>query len=174
MSSVAVPKPFCIRPFYDPTSFIEIDDERGFLSGNYKPEFLFYDDIKRFIKKDTEELMNSPWNEPSSSLALARTRWNDNGKPLIKAFLKNRDRFNAKPLMIQYAAIYIQCNHWVDGKPVEDLHRIASIIQHMSYAPVNLEDRLNFILESAGHHHAFTALDQLYTESAKKWALYLS
>ncbi|RNA69183.1 YpoC family protein [Alteribacter keqinensis] len=128
-----------------------------------KEAALFHEDITRDLQ---------PWTAPKDSVTKILKEWKETGEPLIREAFKKRDKEKARPLMVNYTARYIQAMIWAKGEPVTDLIHIERDIGNLQYAPVNIEERLSFVINTPAHHHAFITLSQLFDESKKKWAVY--
>lgn len=99
--------------------------------------------------------------------------WEKEGEPALQKYFNDRDGQKAKPLMLKYIAIYIQTNMWLAGHEVTSLESIGVELEKLSYAPMNIKERIEFVLQSPSQYHAFVTLTQLYAESRKKWAVLL-
>ncbi|MFA9556190.1 YpoC family protein [Evansella sp. AB-rgal1] len=165
-----VPQTFCSPPFYEKNSEITITKFASILESWKDGLFLMDIAFATNVFQDTE----NPWESPVESVQLAVQYWRESGKPTIEECFKKRDRNGAKPHMVKFLAIYIQVMHWAKGESVTSLDDISDKISSMSYAPMNVSERLQFILNVPNHHHAFTTLDQLFEESKKKLAVYHS
>lgn len=99
--------------------------------------------------------------------------WEKEGEPALEKYFKNRDGQKAQPLMLKYIAIYIQANMWLSGHEVTSIEGIGNELEKLSYAPMNVKERIEFVLQSPSQYHSFVTLTQLYAESRKKWAVYL-
>ncbi|PYZ94549.1 hypothetical protein CR194_03175 [Salipaludibacillus keqinensis] len=166
---LTVPASFIFRPFFEEGAHFSINDEAHFFneSANSIP---FYDDLLNVIQIDKSE--QAPWHEPKRAINQLVDRWNNQGKPYLARCYQQRNRLAARPVMIQYTAYFIQGMHWIDGQPVTSLRSIMTSLKDLPFSPMNVEDRLAFVLTTVDHHHAFITLTQLYDEARKKWALY--
>ncbi|SDY88565.1 hypothetical protein SAMN05421736_10486 [Evansella caseinilytica] len=113
-----------------------------------------------------------PWKRAEEFIKPAVNSWEQRGVVTLTQCFKERNRHGAKPMMLSYCAIYIQLMHWINEEPVRSLQTVPEYLKSMPYAPMNLEERLFFILQAPDHHHAFTTLMQLFSESVKKWAVF--
>ncbi|WP_096434912.1 YpoC family protein [Alteribacter populi] len=113
-----------------------------------------------------------PWQEPRTAVATLYKNWKEVGEPQITSCFKERNREKARPKMICYLACFIQAMTWAEGRPVLSLKNIEMDVASTPYAPMNSKERLSFILETIDHHQSFIALQQLFDEANKKWAVY--
>lgn len=166
---IKVPNPFCMKPFYTKGDQIQLPMDSLKLKNSWG-KIYFAHDIAYYKKilKGT-----SPWDNPKAIIKEGLVLWKNEGIPLLKDFFKKRDRNSARPILIKYLSIYIQMMIWLQGRPVQTIESISKVLQIQPYAPFNVEERLQFIIDNPDHHHAFTTLIQLFEESEKKWAIYL-
>lgn len=174
-NSIIIPESFCESHFYQKGDRVDLN---RLIDGNLSDiwdQGFFLHDISWTVTQQAEVVDKFtgmiPWNEPSRVKTEVMSSWINEGLPILTELFRERDRKGACPFMLKYIAIYIQANHWIQGKPVEGVGN--SFIVEWKYNPVNFNERLSFILDSPDHHHSFTTLKQLYEESNKKWALYL-
>jgi len=166
-----IPESFLVKPFFTDRSTIILNDQCHFFAEN-SGQSLFYDDLLHNLNVKSAENIE-PWFHPELSVRVLLERWNNIASPLLEGYYKERNRHKARPIMIQYTAYYIQAMHWVGGKPVTSLTNLVDQISTQSFAPVNIADRLLFIISSIDNYHAYVTLTQLFDESRKKWAIYL-
>ncbi|PYZ98382.1 hypothetical protein CR205_07250 [Alteribacter lacisalsi] len=135
----------------------------------YDDQTLFEEDIA-FV--EGTYMCNHPWKTPKSYVMEIERQWREEGSEKIASAFRGRNKQEAEKLMIYYASRYIQAMSWAEGKPVTSLENIAGVLSESVCAPVNLQERLSYVLASPSHHQSFTVLDQLFAESRKKWAVY--
>ncbi|MGM7701643.1 YpoC family protein [Pseudalkalibacillus sp. Hm43] len=82
---------------------------------------------------------------------------------------KRRDRTAARSKMIKGIGWYLSLLHWMDGRGVDDLTDIFQSISKATVQPVNLNERLSFILDAPDHYQSFIQLSALFDETEKKW-----
>ncbi|UCZ54819.1 hypothetical protein LGQ02_08770 [Bacillus shivajii] len=163
-----VPNQFQYSPFYKEGDEIEKNsiDQEIIRDNSY-----FAYDICACLKVS---LPYEPWQSPQCSIKRISAAWKEEGQELLKECFQNRDRKTARPIMLQYTSLYIQAMFWANSHAVETLENIPSQLNEFSYSPMNIQERISFVLDSPDHYHAFTTLDQLYQESMKKWAVYFT
>lgn len=165
MMHIHIPVSFQVSPFYENEKEIEVVE----FSNQIWNDIFFYIDMV-YPKTDKIELF--PWENPSMVLKDGINLWKNEGFIMLKECFRLRDRKKARPLMIKYLAMYIQLNHWVLGNPVNSLEGLPLKLNEFSFSPINSKERLQFIIDTPDHHHAFTTLNQLYIEFEKKIAIY--
>ncbi len=82
---------------------------------------------------------------------------------------KRRDRAAARPKMIKSIGWFLSLLHWMEGRYVENLSDIVQSILKVTIQPVNLKERLSFVLEAPDHFQSFIQLSELFDETEKKW-----
>ncbi|MBU9714636.1 YpoC family protein [Evansella tamaricis] len=169
-SNIAIPERFCIAPFYPKNATIP----ENLLSEKFDQtvSYYFLPDITFYYGKTTG-LVEPPWHNPEKIRNIIMTSWKQTGIPRLKDCFNQRDRVSAKPLMLKYLSFYIQLMHWIQGQPVHDIRNVPTDLSQREFSPMNITDRLSFILTSPDHHHSFTTLIQIFEETNKKWAIYL-
>lgn len=168
--TAAVPGRFCREPFYKQGNSIAVTiqpDEIGIVNAAK----YFYEDIIHYSVGQSSH--STPWKNAEKATAAILKMWETEGQPFLITCYDDRNRRKARPLMIYFTSRLIQALFWAGGNPVPGImDKDLLKLKWMPYAPVNIADRLSFILASVDHHHAFTVLDQLFEEAKKKWAVY--
>ncbi|WP_096188672.1 YpoC family protein [Evansella halocellulosilytica] len=162
---IIVPDSFILKPFYE--------------SGDKIDTFLSNNEIHSHFKQDMLTSLGMvfdyyPWNEPEKSIKIILRQWKDEGEPIISNYFQRRNREKAKPMMIKYISLYIQAMFWTSSKPVTTLENIGFQLKELPYSPLNIEERISLIINVPDQYFTYTALNQLYDESIKKWAVFLS
>ncbi|MGP4082883.1 YpoC family protein [Pseudalkalibacillus sp. R45] len=125
-----------------------------------------------------EELMQVPFlldildetiDRSTSSTSLFR-RWRE-GKEEISNMFSQRNRQAARPKMIAGIGWFISLIYWTNKKKVKRLTHLKEELSLMEIQPVNLYERLSFLMENPDHYQSFIQLSQLYDELEKKWML---
>ena len=166
---ISIPEVFSVKPFYKHGDTIilkqkYIDIEELWSCGNFSADIAHSQNICINV---------FPWLSPKETVQKALRLWKDNGLTELNYYFKNRNRTSAKPVMLKYAAIYIQLSHWVNKEPVSALKNVSFTLSQFDYSPLNITERIEFILTSPDHYQAYKTLSQLYIESEKKWAVYM-
>ena len=107
-----------------------------------------------------------PWECPEESIPLLLEEWQTIKKELDMLFAK-REVDDAKPLMKKGVGLFIQFIYWVNGRPAILANRLD--LNSLSIKPVNLSDRLEFILTRPALYHSFIQLTELMTEMNKHY-----
>jgi hypothetical protein len=87
----------------------------------------------------------------------------------ISDVFKLRNRPIARPKMIRSISWFITSLFWINGKHVERLTHLVEDCSNLLIQPVNLKERLSYILQVPDHYHAFIQLSELFAELEKKW-----
>ncbi|WP_026689526.1 YpoC family protein [Alteribacter aurantiacus] len=156
MKKLVIPDCMQRLPFYSKNSY-EWSWEEG------STHIPFFEDLTHSIK---------PWAKPKEAVSVIYKEWINNGEPELRDSFKKRDKSKAEPMMIHYIQRYIQMMMWGKGEPVSTLKEVEEHIAELPYSPFNIKERLSFVMNTPGHHHAFITLNQLFVESNKKLAVY--
>lgn len=145
----------------------EIDTSQ--VSGwNHKVQFrLFPYDLAYFLNMYAYQ----PWLQCEQHIPLILTRWSEVQRE-CQHFFKERKNKAAQHLMKEGSAIFLCALFWTNGQPVQ-LNEWARYTESFSIKPVNLNERLQFILENPTLYPAFVQLGELFTEWNKQYAIYM-
>lgn len=94
--------------------------------------------------------------------------WNDKVGE-IGEFFQKRETKLAKEPMIEYTNIYISCLFALNHSREEE-EKDLKVIAQLERKPLNLLERLGFLIESPNHYHAFIQLKELFVEMLKMTA----
>lgn len=106
-----------------------------------------------------------PWEDPESAIPLLLNQWNSLKEDLVQSFAK-RDRLNTVESMKSAIALFIEILYWTNGLPVSfPLDKI----DQLKSVPINIRDRLTFIMARPNHHLSFKQLAELMIEQEKQF-----
>lgn len=169
-----VPESFCIPPFYHKGSvlpYVVIKEEQT-LQSLWDDGYFLFDIIYNMNEKNI--YIQRPWEKKDVLVQEVLYLWNNDGKPFLTECYKARNRKKASPMMKKYISIYIQTMFWLTNNYVRSLKNVGAELEKTSFSPLNIKERMEFMLQAPDHHHSFATLTQLFDESRKKWALYLN
>lgn len=110
-----------------------------------------------------------PWRFPNVCLPKLFNRWAVLQEQLEHFFqVKPRDYEMISQSMKQGIIIFIQCLHWLNGKPVS-LNTGKLKMDMLKWKPLNGAERFEFIFRRPAHHHAFIQLTELMKEIEKRY-----
>ncbi|WP_088035622.1 YpoC family protein [Evansella clarkii] len=167
---VSVPPDFHLEPFYKAGDTAELKEDLHSIKEIWQNGY-FLSDIAFIYNKNGP--LFTPWDNSEGVSKLAYGLWKEEGRQQLEDLFKVRNKTEARPLIIMYTAIYIQVMHWVNRQPVKSLQGVTETVSAFQYAPLNVSDRLQYIISSPNQFHAFITLNELYIESGKKWAVFL-
>ncbi|OLO42528.1 hypothetical protein BTR23_00480 [Alkalihalophilus pseudofirmus] len=151
--SYSVPEFFRVFPFYEEeTIFVE----------NNGTELLFYDDMLEALNLPNRK----PWQQSEVYTAEIFHQWKRTKERLNELYAK-RDRIAVKPLMIKEISLLIQVIFWSNQVPVPHLNELQENIKELKFKPVNVCERLSFILKEPDHFHSYNQLKALFEETEK-------
>ncbi|MFC7392666.1 YpoC family protein [Scopulibacillus cellulosilyticus] len=160
---ITVPSMFCFPPFYEKGDMLYIDKCNFGLCTEKLAQPFFYD-ILYESKVSNSKLW--PWQFKESCSILLK-QW-DSRKEEISGLLRRRNQQRAREPMCRSIANFIDLMFWMHHIPVKFEHEITDSFSLLSYRPINVEERLKFILERPDHYLSFVQLNELYTECGKK------
>lgn len=89
-------------------------------------------------------------------------------QPSIEELFRERDQSEARKLMEKGIQIFIQFLMLTNDQPYRD--ELSIPYQELEYKPVNLEERLEFIISRPNLFHSYRQLSELVTEQKKQLA----
>lgn len=107
-----------------------------------------------------------PWEQTSDTIPLLLASWKEK-ETILNSLHEDRNRKEAKEQMIPCIAWFLQLLFWMNEQPVRSLTDWKRDAAYLKWKPVNVEERLEFVLKKPELYHAFIQLQQLFTESAK-------
>jgi len=111
----------------------------------------------------TELNMPRPWEYPEEAISILLEEWNKL-KNQLETLFSSRDIVSAMDQMKQSTVIFIEMLFWTNGQPV---HFPLDNIQKLDYKPVNIQERLEFIISRPKLYHSFAQLSELFIEQEK-------
>ncbi|RXJ03991.1 hypothetical protein DS745_00950 [Anaerobacillus alkaliphilus] len=164
MTGIKVPLSFLLPPFYEERIDVSLDLTASFEEIIDKEPLIF--DI---LSELNEECLK-PWEEKEKYIPSLLGKGKEL-EPMITNFFQMRDRAGALVPMKQMVKIFLAFLFWTNSQPVHNLVQIKDAVSDLKIKPVNVEERLSYILSAPNHHHAFTQLKELFVELQKKYAI---
>lgn len=112
-----------------------------------------------------------PWEYPEEYAHLLIREW-QNDKILLEELFAKRNRKQTADLMKKGISLFLEFVYWTNGFPVELSRNLVS--EKLKVHPVNLEERLKFIIERSTLYHSFIQLNELMIEMEKQWVKQLA
>ena len=158
MDNQIIPLPLPIElhhPFFFSTKVIEVEISPSMhVTENFMYDALFYNGIASF----------KPWENPSDAIPQLIEEWKKD-RELLEALHRNRDQKNTLKAMKKGIGLFIQFLFWSNNKPV--LLKNSISLNSIEYKPVNIEERLAFIISRPTLFHSFRQLSELMVEQEK-------
>ncbi|KEZ50681.1 MULTISPECIES: YpoC family protein [Metabacillus] len=126
----------------------------------------FYYDI---CLKTGEQVLWRPWEHADQSVSAIMKRW-DALKTTIASGFRSRQKKASRKDMIDGVSLFVCCLYWSSGKPVGHLDLRNTDWTAFDIQPVNVHERLNYILIKPEQYHSFVQLDQLFQECEKQFS----
>lgn len=108
-----------------------------------------------------------PWENYKQSIPALLNEWEKIKEPLQEYFAKRRKK-EAAVLMKTATAYFLEFLFWTNGKPVKLFPRIS--YEELEFVPVNIEERLEFIIARQNLYHSSVQLVELFHEMKKLYA----
>ncbi|WP_084783332.1 YpoC family protein [Bacillus dakarensis] len=105
-----------------------------------------------------------PWEENEASISALLTEW-PVLRDQLKINFKNRDLAGAKEPMKKGIGLFIEMMHWTNGTPVKLSPEI--VWNNLAVKPVNVRERLDFILRRPVFYPSYMQLIELMIEMEK-------
>ncbi|PGS48554.1 YpoC family protein [Bacillus sp. AFS041924] len=150
-------KDFIVQPFYkDKTVDQIVNDEI-----NIKNKPFFYESYQIIVNNSTD----MP-NESDEIMIQMIKEWKEESD-YISNYFKQRNRKLAYEPMIRGLANFISILTWINGKMLLNLNNILHELDGLKVKPINLNERISFLLNQPDHYHSFIQLSGLYSELEK-------
>ncbi|MFX3622784.1 MAG: YpoC family protein [Ectobacillus sp.] len=160
--TIQIPAAFQKAPFY--VGKKELQYEKMPFSQELEHFFFLYE-----IAALQGEEARKPWAEKEVAVPAVLESWKQhNGK--IAHLFRERKRTEAKEPMVRYAAHFLSALYWMNDSRISSLEHMQEELEKLPVKPVNIAERIGFILEQPGHYHSFIQLSQLYEELEKLFA----
>ncbi len=107
-----------------------------------------------------------PWESHEDYIPLLLKEWNAI-KPVLEDFFSRRDIKEVEKPMKFGISLLLEFVYWTNEHPVQFSQ--TTLIRKLKIMPVNLEERLSFILSRPTLHHSFIQLSELMVEMEKQY-----
>ena len=149
------------HPFFFSDNKTIIVEPTSFTSINLCIPFLY--EAAFYSKVDTFR----PWDNHEEFIPLLLKEWNA-VKPLLEDFFSRRDIKQVEKPMKFGISLLIEFVYWTNEEPVKFSQKEIQL-GNLKVKPVNLEERLAFILSRSTLHHSFIQLGELMVEMEKQY-----
>ncbi|WP_121612041.1 YpoC family protein [Mesobacillus foraminis] len=107
-----------------------------------------------------------PWETSEMAIPRLLEQWHSLKDDLARKFA-NRDRANAGESMKFAICLFIEMLYWTNGIPV---HFPLDNMDTLKAKPMNIEDRVSFIMSQPNHYQSYKQLAELMIEQEKLFA----
>ncbi|MDQ0213659.1 hypothetical protein J2S13_000053 [Oikeobacillus pervagus] len=150
------------HPFFFPTRSVEVDFHQTIQE---YPYFIYE------LKLKDGQLATYPWDDLEPMIPKILSFWEENSQKLSEKFaLRNKE---VKQEMQTAIAFYFMFLFWSNGFPVQ-LKDWDHLVNGLTIKPVNVVERLRFILNRPFSFHAYRQIQELWQEQHKQYAKNLS
>lgn len=109
---------------------------------------------------------NLPWEHQSQTVPLLFHLWKET-ETKLNVLHEKRERSDVKGSIAGGIALLLQAIFWMNKLPVRSLTDWEQEIQQLHAKPVNIVERLDFVIKKPEMYHAFIQLQQLFAETSK-------
>ncbi|WP_379968461.1 YpoC family protein [Ectobacillus sp. sgz5001026] len=155
--NIVVPDKFVFSPFFKEGDCIRFDSTVTIEDGSI---FVFE------IAAEEGLPFDKPWNKREKTVPIILQMWKQN-KDSIASLFRQRKRKEAGPPMVTNTARFLSILFWMNETYLSSLQQYTVQIEALRRKPVNVVERLDFILEQPDHYHSFIQLSELYEEVEK-------
>ncbi|MET3195420.1 YpoC family protein [Gottfriedia sp. OAE603] len=142
----------------------------------------FYMEGNNEIEQDSIMIKNKPFSFESlhlleeSSIGSQEVRdkiiqemflqWKEESD-LLTGYFRLRNRKAALEPMLRGLANFISITTWLNGKILTNINDLLNELDSLTIKPINLNERISFVIKQPDHYHSFIQLSGLYTELEK-------
>ncbi|MFY4776017.1 YpoC family protein [Metabacillus sp. RGM 3146] len=162
-SSSVINLPECFRypPFFKVNQLsVKADLSLTFKDSIVREPFIY--DILLYNGYDAAK----PWQNSGIFVPILLEEWKKEEQVLTACFKERRGKGNEE-LMTSSISFFIIFICWANDQPVETLESHLTWLEQKKVKPVNVKERLRFIIENPTQFHSFIQLQQLFQELAK-------
>lgn len=94
------------------------------------------------------------------------SRWKEKQEE-IGGYFQSRNTQLTKEPMLKFTDIFVECLFFLNHLKAEDFEDKIEEIKKLKRKPLNVEERLAFIIQSPSHYHSYIQLKELYVEIEK-------
>ncbi|MDR6998513.1 YpoC family protein [Neobacillus niacini] len=105
-----------------------------------------------------------PWEKPSEVVPILLLEWG-NLKEDLERFYSIRDQENTNLGMKKGIDLFLKFLFWSNERPIADKEPLP--LDSLEYKPVNIGERLGFILKRPNLFHSYRQLSELFLEQEK-------
>jgi hypothetical protein len=143
------------NPFFFSTKIIKVDNNPSKpVTKNFICDVLFYNGIDSF----------KPWENQTDAIPLLIEEWGRD-KKLLEELHRSRNQKDILVIMKKGISLFVQFLFWTNDRPVSLKEPIP--FYPVAYKPVNIEERLAFIISRPNLFHSFRQLSELMLEQEK-------
>jgi hypothetical protein len=124
------------------------------------------------ILEAAHEALYQPWKQPERYLPAVLKQWTENKMNLDQLF-KMRNRKDARKPMVDSISLFLDFLFWMNRKPVTKLLDW-DIVEKLDVKPMNIRERLDFMLQKPDLYHSFIQLCELFVEAEKQYVKLLA
>ena len=127
----------------------------------------FFPDEYEYYLSERKKIIIYPWDNEEQSLKQLVNSWEELKVEIENGFHeRKRDVIQTK--MVEACILYVKLLFWSNKKPVS-LINLNDKLKHLIIKPINIVERLTFILENPFLFPSFLQLSELFIEQQKAY-----
>ncbi|WP_110112358.1 YpoC family protein [Bacillus sp. CGMCC 1.16541] len=125
--------------------------------------------LSSFFPYDLRLQPEEPWKQPQDFVPYVFELWNELETKI--ALLHKKRQAHATQMSMKYGvANFISALFWMNGVKVSRLTHLDEDVKELTYKPINIGERIAFIMTKPHLYHSFIQLSELYQELQKLYA----
>ncbi|WP_034671872.1 YpoC family protein [Ectobacillus panaciterrae] len=160
MIKLDIPAAFRQPPFFVKEETIVYEETETLEQAAGKEYFLY--ELAKLQGLDAYE----PWQDQEHAIPVMIEVWKEERDGIASLF-RERRRTEAEKPTVRFSAHFLSALYWLNDERLTSLENIEQQLTALKIKPVNVSERLGFVLNQPGHYHSFIQLTQLYEEFEK-------
>jgi acyl-CoA-binding protein len=165
MLDFKVPEPFLVPPFFEKDELMTIFTQGSIKEALQEQPLLF--DMHDQLQLPSQV---KPWEEKDEYIPILVQNWLET-EPSINKLFEARNQKQVVIPMKKMILTFVAVLFWTNGSPVLSLKKLTNQVKELKTKPVNVEERIEFVISNPNHYHAFIQLRMLFSELQKKYAV---
>jgi len=115
------------------------------------------------------EGIKKPWEDKGHTVIPKLLKLWEEKQKVLNLLFEERKRKETKEPMMWSIVIFLNFLFWSNGQNVSGLTNLQESVHSIPFKPINVVERLGFIIENPGQYHSFIQLSELFTEYKKQY-----
>lgn len=164
--SIAIPQLFLIPPFdyMNNKEILHFQNEEPFSDVLNQQPYFYYDILAALDIESFE-----PWKNEEYTIPIIFQKWEEKKAFIAELFKQRSNRKIVREPMTKSVSWFISALFWTNETSVPGLLNLKEEIRKLPIKPINLEERLEFILLKIDQFHSFIQVGELFEELKKQY-----